>query len=162
MAGIAPIQSHEDIEVAFPGSRLNEGALDKDTLYFRLLCEQGIIRSKAFRYLYSAKALRQSRSETLAAIKGLNSALDAWKRRNPFLKVDISRKKHDIFTLMQRLSYCNTLILINQQCYGWGTDAAADTPTVLEHAVQICIDAAWDSIELLGTVPAWRSIDYMG
>lgn len=161
LAGTAPAQSYQDIGVEFPGSRLSANTLGHDTLYFRLLCQNAVIRSKAFRYMYSAKALGRPWSETKAAVKDLNRELDVWKKSNSFLQGDTWSIRDDKFTLMQRLAYCNTLILVNQQCYRLDRAVADDASVALGYAVQICLDAAWHSIELLETVP-WRNIDYIG
>jgi hypothetical protein len=160
ITGTPPVQSDLDIGIELPRLGLNSIGCSQSSLYFQLMCRQALIRSKAFQLLYSAKALASPYAATQKAIKELNRDVELWKQRNPFLGVAEDSREDNIYRLMQHLSYYNSLILINQRCW-WDKAAAADGSKVLEYSVQICVDAACVSIELLEADP-WRMKDYSG
>jgi hypothetical protein len=165
VTGTAPTQDYCDIILDLPAPR-NEASLvlssheELQHLHFRLMSELALLRGKVFRHLYSEGALRLSGSDVHMAIKLLNTELLLWKQGNSFVTPGSQSDGLSQFYLTHRLSYCNTLILINCR-YLYGDVQGRAAVERRERITELCAHAAWDTIELVSRI-SWWHFDYTG
>jgi hypothetical protein len=147
-----PTQDPNDMDVDLPKAETKQpiDQLSDEQLqnhHFRQLAGLAVVRCRVFRQLYSEAGLHKSKSDLDHNIRHLNGLLALWKSHNPFLSSHQSLRSNDDFAFMQRLAYCNTLILVNQRYLSNDPVRLIDSeqqPLV----IHLCIEAAWDSIEL--------------
>ncbi|KAL6231996.1 hypothetical protein BDW75DRAFT_243424 [Aspergillus navahoensis] len=135
-------------------------AAEEDIIHFQLMCQQALIRSEPFQGLYSAKALTQPLRKTHAKVLSLNTKLAAWKKNNPFHQASSASGEEDILIIFQRLSYYNSLVLVNQRCcMDQGTSDSSSLR--IAFTMQVCADGSSGSIELLD-VASKQTKEYIG
>ncbi|KAL2823609.1 fungal-specific transcription factor domain-containing protein [Aspergillus cavernicola] len=163
--GAMPAQNSNDMVVDLPSMEKEQpmeqpSDEQRQTQHFRQMCELALIRCRVFHQLYSETALQKAPSETYHNIRELNRGLALWKKQNPFLCSHEHGASENIFAITQRLSYCNCLILVNQR-YLFCNSIPSIGLEQLELVVELCTEAAWDSIEMIDAAASTR-VDYIG
>ncbi|KAI5306614.1 hypothetical protein KEM55_008548, partial [Ascosphaera atra] len=176
-SGRPAVQDDDDMNVDLPSEDPADGVSNiplsdgkgKVNL-FRIMCRFGVIASKVYRKLYSARASRQTDGELLNIIGELDQEIEEWKRSIP---IDF-RPDHEIKTthpplllhiVVLHFSYYNCLTTIHRMSvhHGYwtsrlsnyaiqGLNARPLNPRVFSSA-SLCVQAARSTINLVKYVP---------